>query len=345
MGGNPNPGTCRGPCDLRAIEGRFANFYSPDTPAAVYRRGERVHIKYQRNNHGPGGFVRHTLLPPDQMMDKAAHERNAFSYNCFGANPVQASSSELGADKWGFSLVGNDGKKVAPGYYVSTVTIPDVVPDGKYVLGWVWYGGTGGDVSNEPYTQDPWWKGYFGDYWSCSFVEIRGGNDLVSTYTPVFDNDLSQFSEEGCMSANDSPGVCTDEPCIVKGRYMKPRPFKDGRVPPALTTDNFGGFQRAETEEEEVEPLDIDPRSGTGPVAVDRDSADFRVMKSTCQCIALGTRCRRRTAKKTKGYCEKLAAPESQLSGCRNTCCNFCKVPTRENRKVCDASNVRAVCE
>lgn len=342
MGGNPNPGSCRGPCDLKAIEGRFANFYSPDTPAAVYRRGEQVTIKYQRNNHGPGGFVRHTLVPPEKMMDKGVHERNAFSYSCFGATPVQAQASDLGEDKWGFSIVGNDGKKAPTGYYTSTITIPDVVPDGKYVLGWVWYGGTGGDVSNGPYTKEPWWKGYFGDYWSCSFVEISGGNKMVSSYKPIFDNDMRQFSGEGCMSANDSPGVCTNEPCIVKGSYMKPRPFKDDEGPPALTPENFGGSRSSDDTVEER--VSLDPRIGGEPAAVDPESSDFKVMKGACQCIALGSRCKRRTATKTNGYCEKLTPPERQPSGCRDTCCNLCRVETRENRRVCSAMNVRAIC-
>lgn len=175
-------------------------------------------------------------------MNKAAHRRNAFHYSCFGARPVRATASDRKLDDFGFSIAGTDGKRSAPGFYMSTITIPDVVPDGDYVFGWVWYGGTGGNVSNDwPYKREPWWKGYFGDYWSCSFVKVEGGNPMRASYTPVFENDMKMFSDEGCMSANDAPGVCTKEPCIVRGSYQKPRPFKNDNLPDPLTPQHFGG--------------------------------------------------------------------------------------------------------
>lgn len=225
---------------MRAIEGNFANFDSPDKPAGRYRRGQRITIKYQRNNHGPGGFIRLTLVHPQDMMNKKAHTRNAFHYSCWGAKPVVARPDQLWKDQYGFSIVGNDGEQhqFVPAYYTTTFTIPPVVPDGKYVLGWVWYGGIGGPVlSNKP--QKPTTFGYFGDYWSCSFVEVKGGIPLKSKYKPIFKNDMSQFSTEGCMSANDAPGVCTYEPCYVTGTYQKPRPFKNGRNPLLITPSNF----------------------------------------------------------------------------------------------------------
>lgn len=339
MGGNPNPGRCPGPCDLTAIEGRYANYYSPDTPAAVYARGQRVQIKYQRNNHGPGGFVRHTLVPPSEMMSKAAHARNAFSYSCFGATPVRAGGSEIGEDKWGFSLVGNDGSKgIEAGYYVSTVTIPDVVPDGKYVLGWVWYGGTGGPVSNGPYTEEPYWKGFFGDYWSCSFVEVRGGNPLAAEFTPVFDNDMDRWSDVGCRAGNDAPGVCNDEPCHTVAEYQAPREFKGG-APAPLTPENFGGVGEESGETTEPEPTGVMPRSGTLEEAVDDAS-----LKKACQCLALGTRCRASTSRRTAGLCKKKTPPEYQDAACRDGCCDFCQRRGTGYQKVCAATNVRRVC-
>lgn len=183
--------------------------------------------------------MRHTLVPVDEMMDKRAHERNAFHYSCFGAHPVQATKADSKEDKWGYSIAGNDGLKIAPGYYETKVTMPRCVPDGDYVFGWVWYGGTGGSVSNTEYTEPPFNKGYFTDYWSCSFVRVEGGDALGSSCTPEFVNDMSKWSDEGCMSANDAPGVCRSEPCVVWGDFQKPRPFKNGEVPAALTPDNF----------------------------------------------------------------------------------------------------------
>lgn len=238
--------TCEGPCDLRAIEGRYANYASSDTPAATYKRGQTVRMKYARNNHPPGGFIRLTLVSPDKMMSKAEHKKNAFYYTCWGANPVAAAAGEMDKDQFGFGLIGSDGEQHdhAKGYYVMDVKIPTVVPDGKYVLGWVWYGGTGGTLQGN-FQQEPMPYGYFSDYWSCSFVEIQGGAALTSRHTPVFNNDMSQFSTEGCMSANDAPGVCSYEPCKVTGKYQSPRPFKDGAVPDDLTPENFGGVSPA----------------------------------------------------------------------------------------------------
>lgn len=244
LGGEPQFGveTCAGPCDLRAIEGGFANYDSPDKPAAVYARGQTVRMKYQRNNHGPGGFIRLTLVSPDKMMDKSEHAKNAFYYTCWGANPAKAKPNELDRDRFGFSMIGSDGEQHdhAKGYYVMDVKIPPVVPDGKYVLGWVWYGG-GGGLSEGNFQQEPTGGGYFGDYWSCSFIEIRGGQKLRNSYTPVFHNDMKKFSKEGCMSANNAPGICSYEPCYVTSYYQKPAPFADGTAPEALTPDHFAG--------------------------------------------------------------------------------------------------------
>lgn len=199
-----------------------------------------VTIKYQRNNHGPGGFVRHTLVPLAKMMDKEAHARNAFHWGCWGANAAVAKKNELGRDKWGFSLVGGDGKlhngKI--GYYYNNVTIPPVVPDGVYVLGWVWYGGMGGSMKQNT-LEKPHPVGLFADYWSCSFVEIKGGVPLKSLYKPMFVNDLKAVWKEGCNAANDAPGMCTYEPCVVPGRQQKPREFKNGKSPGPLTPEDF----------------------------------------------------------------------------------------------------------
>lgn len=231
---------CPGPCDVRPIQGR-SPFTSPQRPAAVYKRGQRVTIKYQRNNHGPGGFVRHTLVPINKMMDKKAHENNAFHFGCWGADPVAAKPSEMGRDTLGFSLVGGDGKlhNLPISYYTTVITIPPVVPDGKYVLGWTWYGGIGGSIhKNLPRNPNP--QGHFADYWSCSFVEIRGGEPVKQKYTPVFVPAYQKYWRGGCYSMNDRPGVCIYEPCRNKGSIMKPKEFQ-GKTPQPLTPQNFKG--------------------------------------------------------------------------------------------------------
>lgn len=181
-----------------------------------------------------------SLVPVDKMMNKVTHEENAFHYSCWGANPVRAKPSELGRDALGFSLVGSDGKlhNLPVSYYTTEITIPPVVPDGVYALGWVWYGGMGGSIyGNAP--EDPYPDGFFGDYWSCAFVSIKGGRPLERSFMPVFQGNLHEYWGDNCMSANDAPGICTYEPCIVPGKLQKPRTFKNGSRPNLLFQSNF----------------------------------------------------------------------------------------------------------
>lgn len=174
-------------------------------------------------------------------MDKSVHARNAFHYSCWGAFIQEAGPNEFFSDKFGFNFLGNDGEfHSAPrAYYQSYATIPNCIPDGVYVLGWVWFGGTtyGPITDNRPMTPDD--RGYFGDFWACSYVRIEGGAPLTSFCDPVFVNDMPQYSTIGCMAGNDAPGVCGFEPCVSKGFYRKPRPFKNGSKPPPLTPSLF----------------------------------------------------------------------------------------------------------
>lgn len=237
---------CPGPCDLRYRELLLTN--NPQHPAAVWKRGENVTIKYQRNNHGPGGFVRFTIVPLDKMLDKVVHEKNAFHYSCWGANPVPAQPHEIPRDSQEYSVSGVDGTpdnvtnpNTTPSYYVQTITIPDVIPDGRYAFGFLWFGGIGGTLEqNQP--ENPYAFSFFGDYWSCSFIEIKGGNALGVRWKPVFENNMRQKFpnwEEGCYSGNDAPGKCKYEPCLNPGKYEIPLPFKNGMYPPDLSPDSF----------------------------------------------------------------------------------------------------------
>lgn len=214
----------------------------PNNPSAVYSRGQQVTIKYQRNNHGPGGFIRLTLVPVDQMMDKDVHERNAFHYGCWGANPVVATARDRRRNAQGFSIAGADGKlhHMPVSYYTAKVTIPTVVPDGVYALGWVWYGGLGGTLyQNVP--ANPYPRGLFSDYWSCAFVRIEGGSPMEQVFQPVFKSGMEKWWGDACKSANDAPGVCTYEPCIVNAKMQQPRPFKGGAKPKVLRPRDFLG--------------------------------------------------------------------------------------------------------
>lgn len=157
----------------------------------------RLVCRGSRNNHGPGGFVRHAFVTPDQMMDKKAHEAGAFHYSCWGAGTKVATKEESTRDEWQYSITDADGEEhtLPIAYYTSQVVIPDVIPDGDYVMGWTWFGGsfasflvfsltpgfifwssnhilhftgTASEVSsNESQGQEPSTYSYFADYWSC----------------------------------------------------------------------------------------------------------------------------------------------------------------------------------
>lgn len=216
-------------------------------------------VKYQRNNHGPGGFIRFTLVPVEKMMDKSVHARNAFHYSCWGANPVVAKPNEKGRDKFGFSLVGGDGAShnLPKAYYTVNITIPPVIPDGDYVLGWVWFGGVGGSISqNKP--SKPYPLGLFGDYWSCAFVKIKGGKKLESEYRPEFVNDMQQYWKGGCHAAQDSPGKCVYEPCMDPAQIQVPGLFKNGKRPPILIPKYF---KRSEPRKKILRPTPVPYRA------------------------------------------------------------------------------------
>ncbi len=278
---------CRGPCNLERLEQNppYANYYPEKVgsktyvgggkPAAVYRRGQRVKIKYARNNHTPGGFNRFTLVKPDDMMNRAAHDKNAFWHSCWGAEFEEATPADKVMNNHNkyFNLVGNDGDdhNLAIGYYTVNIVIPKCIPDGKYILGKTWYGGTGDTAqTNDP--DEPGQYSYFGDYWSCAFVEIKGG-DMENSCDVVFNAD-SKFSSDKCFASVDrlaSPECkatsqnpqsftetcqCMVEPCMKngqaqKGSYMVPFKFKDGKKPAPLTPRNWGGKLSGEKSNEE----------------------------------------------------------------------------------------------
>lgn len=232
--------SCPGPCALHPSNYEELNGTSPANPARIYGRGQRISVKYHRNNHGPGGFVRLSLVPLSEMMSKTAHARNAFHYSCWGAEAVPAKSNQRGTDRQGYSLVAADGKlhSLPVSYLETHPTIPTAVPDGDYILGWVWYGGLGGTIYQNTKAH-PYMTGFFADYWACSYVRIQGGAQLAMSSRPVWAPDATKHWGAKCWSAADIPGVCTYEPCRPRSRPTVPREFANGRTPPILKRSNF----------------------------------------------------------------------------------------------------------
>ena len=81
----------------------WVNHGGPSEPAATYKRGEEITVKYTRNNHRAGGFIRLAFVKVKDMMNFKAHESAAFHYSCFGANVKVAKGKELLQDKYGFN--------------------------------------------------------------------------------------------------------------------------------------------------------------------------------------------------------------------------------------------------
>lgn len=333
-----------------------------------------------RNNHPGGGFVRLTLVPLEKVKDKAVHAANAFHYSCWGSNIVVASGDALNPpDKYGYSMVGSDGQTHShpKAYYKTSAEIPDVVPDGSYMLGWAWFGGVTGGVKGN-FVQEPTHWSYFADYWSCSFVAVKGGKPLASSYTPKFINDMSQFSSDGCMAHANDIGLCTYEPCLDrKSFYQKPAAF-NGSGPKPITPENFGG---------EVPPVDevpketpkadppretptTEPPNETPTVEPPKETPTVELPKETpkaedpvytdpptenpdpvyfdrglmsCLCIAGSSdMCFKELASYTDN-CDAHERYYRQPSGCAESCCAFCK-KTGDKFSACRNANTQRAC-
>lgn len=249
-------GLC-GPCRLanRRNPGILANYYPGGPVAASFRRGQNTSIAYTRNNHAPGGFLRLSLVPLESMMDKETHSRNAFHYSCWGANDRVATPEEIKKDRFNYSFTGSDGSghPHGVGYYIAHVTIPKCVPNGYYVLGYVWFGGMSGTWAGTS-PQIPLSSSHFADFWSCSWIQIEGSDPVEENCNSVFNNDMNVISNEGCMAHNDRPGVCASGPCNgLIGTYQLPAKFKNG-PPDPMTRDYFlNDSTPEETTEESLE--------------------------------------------------------------------------------------------
>ena len=187
-----NKPDCHGPCPLLWLTGNSKARNSPDTPSAVWRRGEKVQIEWHRNNH-EGGFYRRSLVPVKLMYSEYWHAKTAFNYGCFAQNMYKCGNSpECGSDKNAFA-------------YRNVMHVPEVFPDGDYVFAMVWYGGLH-------------WKrrrSQFSDYHTCAFVQIKGGPQ-IDAYRPTFTAGLHHRSDVArgkCATTSHFVGECGGLPC------------------------------------------------------------------------------------------------------------------------------------
>lgn len=194
---------------------------SASSPARVYRRGQRVVMKWARNNHH-GGLFRISLVPVQHMFDRSWHARLTLLHGCFESGLTNCRPGED---------CGTDKKREV---FARTVQIPNVFKDGVYVVGYVWYGGT-------RFQED---FGQFSDYYSCSFVRIQGGNPLGGTYKAFFEPGQSSEIRNGkCLTSAAAIGECPEGCENRRSFYAIPKVFAQGGLPPITvgSVDGSGG--------------------------------------------------------------------------------------------------------
>lgn len=206
-------GKCRGSeCDRACPQTRGVTpNNTQEAPEATYMRGQTIRVGWMKNNHR-GGFARMSMVPVKSMWERTVHTLLAFYYTCWDSHIHNCGS--------GFESCGSDKNGEA---MQTTVTIPTCLPDGDYVMGWVWYGGL---HSNRK-------TGKFADYFSCAHVRISGGAALTQTCTARFVNgNTGESVRDGkCQSGSDQPGYCKEnDDCLSRpASFMVPRPFASGQ--------------------------------------------------------------------------------------------------------------------
>eukprot|EP00168_Porphyra_purpurea_P008191 TRINITY_DN2031_c0_g1_i1.p1 TRINITY_DN2031_c0_g1~~TRINITY_DN2031_c0_g1_i1.p1 ORF type:complete len:310 (-),score=73.95 TRINITY_DN2031_c0_g1_i1:128-1057(-) len=189
----------------------------------LYACSPVCHLAHTRRNNHEGGFVRLALVPLKYRDNAAMHKKYAFHYQCFRSDPFTCKTkTERLVDGW------FDERNVA---YKTHVKVPRHIPNGVYVLGWVWYGGL--------HTNMPW-TGYYGDYYSCSYVRIHGGGPLSWSHQPTWWTGRSSLFKGVCETSTTRIGECPSEPCVDHPRQLRvPEEFESGAMPPPLWRDMY----------------------------------------------------------------------------------------------------------
>lgn len=192
-------------------------FTSVRQPAATWKRGQRVRIKWARNNHY-GGFIRLSFVPVNKMFSKNAHDKFAFYFGCWEQGLYKCS---------GVDHCGTDQRN---GAFSRKIKIPKVLPDGNYVLAMVWYGGL--DFRRQ--------VGLYADYSSCSYVKIKGGTKKFR-YKPFFAaGNTRPFKSFGmCYTSGRWPGQCGKGCHRQPAFFAKPYPFHIGKTPTAIKWSDY----------------------------------------------------------------------------------------------------------
>lgn len=207
-------------CKKACPSSYFRSDVNPDNPGIIVGRGQTFSVRINRNNH-KYGFARFSLVSVDDMYDWGKHEDGAFHYMCGDSYETPCTRANERRDCY-FDRSGH--------YYNQVVTAPTHAPDGVYVLGWAWYGGL------------------FEDFFDCTYIEIRGGAPLTSSYTPTFDATNTETGEDGkCETTSNKLGVCTFKKCKrggpIKLKQQLPAQF-DGRSPSPIYQAGLKPYDR-----------------------------------------------------------------------------------------------------
>ncbi|KAJ9051200.1 hypothetical protein DSO57_1007041 [Entomophthora muscae] len=154
---------CEGVCDSPK---EASPFNSPYNPKKIVRRGEKMQVKWLRQNH-PGGFVRLAFTTMANSNDAGAFV--PAKYACY--------ESHCGEDHHDDFL----GNLNGPGFGEcwTEVTIPTSLPDGPITLQWTWFGGGVLFADQEA---------GFANYVSCSDMQLLGGAPQTSdAAAPTFE--------------------------------------------------------------------------------------------------------------------------------------------------------------
>jgi hypothetical protein len=185
-----------GPCD--------SSFAASQAGVISASRGQRVPIKWPRNNH-PGGVIRIAFAPVEQSDNPAAFDANVIKRVCH-EQPCNAANQ-------------------ASTMCETFVDIPAHLKDGTWTMQWAWYGGGQG----------------LSDYYSCVDFNIRGGATgpkPAETFTggDARNKDNSKcFICEGCATRL---GLCKtfNEPCFPPAGALDGEPTPNHTPTPSATT-------------------------------------------------------------------------------------------------------------
>jgi hypothetical protein len=173
-------------------------------------------------------------------MDFGSHNKFAFRYACWEAGATPCNGEYCGTDLHGIK-------------YTADVQIPPVYPDGDYVLGWSWYGGSryfnSSELQYRGINAPEGHRTEYGDYYSCANIRIQGGQFDPSPFTPIFDP--AQAGRSGtCASAANKLGICPVEPCngLNPVLDMVPEPFSGGNSPAPILASDLGYSGNAATQ-------------------------------------------------------------------------------------------------